>query len=132
MCKCVVLAVFGKMNSWGGLVGYDAALTRLRSRVQFPALVFTFISPRSYLHSYSYCRGQYIYLCFTFLPERSHISYKDNLDNKLVLVTFKANMRLFTHILILFWYYIMRMSILILWNYLPLDPVTAFTVLCSL
>ena len=33
-----------RFYSWGGLVGYDAALTRLRSRVQFPFLVFFLLS----------------------------------------------------------------------------------------
>ena len=34
------ICIFFEKSSIGGLVGYDAALTRLRSRVQFPLDVF--------------------------------------------------------------------------------------------
>ena len=35
----IVYDIFFEKDSRGGLVGYDAALTQLRSRVQFPAFV---------------------------------------------------------------------------------------------
>lgn len=47
---CDVIGTFMGSKSSDGLVGYDAALTRLRSRVQFPVLVLMFSSIGVFLH----------------------------------------------------------------------------------
>ena len=50
------------LYSWGGLVGYDAALTRLRSRVQFPFLVFFLFSFFLLPLTKQLCKVKYIYI----------------------------------------------------------------------
>ena len=56
------------LYSWGGLVGYDAALTRLRSRVQFPFLVFFLFSFFLLPLTKQLCKVKYIYIyIYTYL-----------------------------------------------------------------
>ena len=43
-----------RIKCWDGLVGYDAALTRLRSWVQFPVLVICPLSFYLMLQTYQY------------------------------------------------------------------------------
>ena len=87
-CACLIHVECSMLYlySWGGLVGYDAALTRLRSRVQFPFLVFFLFSFFLLPLTKQLCKVKYIYIyiylscyCYSEVPLYALLSKEDHI-----------------------------------------------------